>query len=154
MKIHSTRFGELEVDSATVLEFAKGIPGFASCKCFHLFHEDSDDPIVHWLQSVDEPDVAIPVVPSTAFNIHYEITLTDEETAALAVTDPADLVVLVVISEGRAKIPVPALERANINPHVTNPILLNTVTRRGLQKSLSDVEYEITIRAGVADSEK
>jgi len=147
MKISSTRFGELEAEPDSVLEFPRGLPGFPKCTRFHLFHEEKDDPMVFWLQSLDDPEVSIPVVQPARFNISYEIELSDEETELLAVENPADLAIIVVISEGRSRVPLPNLKRVNINPHVTNPIIIDTRSRRGMQKALSDIQYGVTIRA-------
>lgn len=69
MKLSTTRFGILDVPEETVVTFPEGIPGFAS-KRFVVFRHD-ETPIIEWLQSLDEPDVALMTVEPTDFFPDY-----------------------------------------------------------------------------------
>ena len=57
MKVATTRFGEVEVPDDTLITFPEGLPPFEGKRYILLHREDS--PMIEWLQSVEEPDVAL-----------------------------------------------------------------------------------------------
>jgi flagellar assembly factor FliW len=123
-----TRFGPLEIDPQTVLEFPQGLPGFEQCIRYKLLHEDRVDPQVMWLQSLDDADLVFSVIEAERLGLNYQIALTDEEEALLALKSPQDAVLLLILSrpeDGSA--PVAANTRA--------PLVINPLSRKGLQKA-------------------
>jgi flagellar assembly factor FliW len=142
MKINSTSFGTHEIDPDSILTFPQGIPGFENCTRFKLFHEDKAQPVVHWLQSIDDPNVAFSVVDPAKFGLNYEITLTDEEAAQLRVVNTADVAVMLIAYKPQAG----AAAGANISANINGPILINTRARLGMQKVLVGLEADVTLK--------
>jgi flagellar assembly factor FliW len=60
MKINTIQFGELEFDAANTISFAGGILGFETLKSFLLIK--ADDQLFYWLNSVESPEIAFPMV--------------------------------------------------------------------------------------------
>lgn len=60
MKINTIQFGELEFDAANTISFAGGILGFETLKNFLLIK--ADDQLFFWLNSVERPEIAFPMV--------------------------------------------------------------------------------------------
>jgi flagellar assembly factor FliW len=141
MKINSTRFGTHEIDPESILTFPQGIPGFENCTRFKLFHEDKAQPVVHWLQSIDDPNVSFSVVDPAKFGLNYEITLTDEEVKQLSVENTGDIAVMLIAYKPQA-----GTAGANVSANINGPILLNTRTRLGMQKVLVGLEADVTLK--------
>ena len=98
---------------------------------------------MHWLQSIDEPDVAFSVVDPASFGLNYEFVLTDEEEQLLKMESVDDIAVLLIAYK-----PEPdAASKANINANINGPIVLNTRTRLGMQKVLVGLEADITLKS-------
>lgn len=140
IRIESPRFGTLEISPERVIEFPAGLPGFEDAKRFSLFHPEGDDPKYFVLQSLDIPDLAFHVTDPSRLGFTYEIALSDEESAAIGMKDPAETVVAVILAKNGTG--AGALQ-ANLNA----PLIINMATRKGLQHVFSRLDYQITLRS-------
>ncbi|MGB0128117.1 MAG: flagellar assembly protein FliW [Rhodocyclaceae bacterium] len=143
MKVDSPRFGPLEVEQDDVIEFPEGLPGFEHCKRFSLFHEAGGQPIVYTLQSLDDPEVALPVADPAQFGFHYELTLEDSDVAMLEVGSADDVAVAVVLRRNGCADDAGA---GAISANVMAPLVINTRTRRGKQQPISKLGFDVTFR--------
>ena len=144
MKFHSTQFGLQEVDPESILTFPKGMPGFEGSTRYKLFHDDQEQQIVvHWLQSIDEPDVAFALVDPAVFGLNYEFVLSDEEEQLLKMESVDDIAVLLIAYKPQPD----ADSKANINANINGPVVLNTRSRIGMQKILVGLEADITLKS-------
>jgi flagellar assembly factor FliW len=143
MKFHSTQFGTQEIDPESILTFPKGMPGFENCTRYKLFHEDKEQPVVHWLQSIDDPNVAFSVVDPAVFGLNYEFVLSDEEERLLQMESVEDIAVFLIAYKQQPD----AGSKANINANINGPIVLNTRTRIGMQKVLVGLQADITLKS-------
>jgi len=85
LTIDSTRFGQVEIDPDSVVEFPHGLIGFESRR-FALVARDVDAEFL-WLHSVDDPALAIPVTDPRRFFSSFELELADEERERLGLSD-------------------------------------------------------------------
>lgn len=144
MKFHSTQFGMQEVDPESILTFPKGMPGFEGSTRYKLFHDDQEHQVVvHWLQSIDEPDVTFALVDPAVFGLNYEFSLTDEEEQLLKMESVDDIAVLLIAYKPQPD----ADSKANINANINGPIVLNTRARLGMQKVLVGLEADVTLKS-------
>ena len=60
LTVESTRFGTLEIKPEAVLSFPRGLIGLGGSR-YALLSTDPDSPF-SWLHSVEDPDLALPVV--------------------------------------------------------------------------------------------
>lgn len=60
MKINTFQFGELEFDDDRIIIFSEGIFGFEHLKKYLLIYPKDD--LFHWLNSIEEPDIAFPLM--------------------------------------------------------------------------------------------
>lgn len=141
MKIKSKFLGEQRVDPDTIIFFPKGIPGFEDQTRFKLFHQE-DNPIIFWLQSVDDEDLTFSAANPVDFNINYSFILTDEEQALLELGSPDELAVLILLrtDENDEESGKPAIKGS-----IKSPILINVNSRKGIQKVLVQIEQSITL---------
>lgn len=152
MIVNSTRLGQMEVDPNSVITFPRGVPGFENSVQWKLFHEEGDSGypkagVVLLLQSLNDPDVTLPVADPALFGLHYQFVLSDSEIAELQLADPEDLVVMVVLNQ-RNKVPQsgPNVPVENVNANITAPILLNVKSRIAMQKIFLGPEARVEYR--------
>lgn len=142
MKITSPVIGEVEVSPDRIIEFPSGLPGFETSRQFTLLHpEGNDAPNIFVLQGVDDPEVTFTVTTPDVLGLNYEFTLTDDEVATLQLGNAEDVSVLLIVrsnDEGSATAP-----QAN----VMAPLVINTATRRAVQKIIGRVDTSVTLRA-------
>jgi flagellar assembly factor FliW len=96
LAIESTRFGRVEIDPETVIEFPDGLIGLGGSR-YALLANDPDSPIV-WLHCIDDPTLSLPVTDPQRFFSGYQVELTDEDAERLGLDDttPVDVFVTVV----------------------------------------------------------
>jgi flagellar assembly factor FliW len=95
---------------------------------------------VFYLQSLEDPDVQLPVVNPDSYQVNYECVLSDEEAGTLQIEDPSDIAVLVTVARAGEK-------DGGIHANFMGPIMLNTNKRIGLQKQLNRFSGNVVIRA-------
>jgi flagellar assembly factor FliW len=84
--IDSTRFGRIEVAPGSAIEFPNGLIGFDS-RAFTLVARDEQDAFL-WLQSLEDPALALPVTDPRRFFAGFALTLGEGEAERLGLTDP------------------------------------------------------------------
>ncbi|WP_431067201.1 flagellar assembly protein FliW [Methylotuvimicrobium sp.] len=141
MEIKSKFLGEQRVDPDTIIVFPKGIPGFEDQTRFKLFHQE-DNPIIFWLQSVDDEDLTFSAANPVDFNINYSFVLTDEEQTLLELSSPDELAVLILLHTDEND---EESGKPTIKGSIKSPILINVNSRKGIQKVLVQVEQSITL---------
>jgi flagellar assembly factor FliW len=93
--IESSRFGRVEVDPETIIEFPDGLIGLGGSR-YALLARDAETPFL-WLHSLDDPDLALPVTNPHRFFDGFAVELTDEDAERLGsdAGAPADVYVTV-----------------------------------------------------------
>ncbi|MGR3219387.1 MAG: flagellar assembly protein FliW [Candidatus Anammoxibacter sp.] len=136
MEIRTAKFGKLEIDNETVINFPNGIPGFEKCNKYKLFHDRDKDvkgeQPCFWLQSLDDPELAFQTIDAATLGSNYELTLTDEETNLLKLEKAEDVAVLLLTSKNDN----PQDGEPNIKVHMTTPLVINLKSTIGFQKIL------------------
>ncbi|MBM4359839.1 MAG: flagellar assembly protein FliW [Deltaproteobacteria bacterium] len=122
IRIEGTRFGAVEVDEGTVIEFPNGLVGFPAETRFVLL-ERSGGKLVGYLQSLATPSLAFPVMDGATFEAYPDPSA--EELAGSVGLECADLAVLVIVSVN----PQTRFLQANL----LAPLLVDVVSRVGAQ---------------------
>lgn len=144
MRIESHALGTIEVADDKVIEFPDGLPGFEGSKRFAMVHEEGAGSSVFLLQSADDAAVTFSITVPEALGVNYEFSLTDAETEMLALERPEDaLVAIIVRKDDEAESPASAGLKANFMA----PLVINVAARRGLQKIISKLGCDVTLRA-------
>jgi flagellar assembly factor FliW len=95
LTIDTTRFGPLEIAGEAVIEFPTGLIGLGGSRYALLANDDSA--AIVWLQSIDDPSLALPVANPWQFFTDYEVKLSDSEANRIGITDPAAADVYVTV---------------------------------------------------------
>ena len=140
MDIKSKFLGNQQIDPETIITFPVGIPGFEDKTRFKLFHQENN-PIIYWLQSVDDEDLTFSVASPTLFNINYSFLLTDEEEALLQLDNIEDLTFLILLHTDKDQ----ETQKPMIKGSIKSPLLINSVSKLGIQKPLIQIEQSITL---------
>jgi flagellar assembly factor FliW len=100
MLLTSTRFGSVEVPDDAIVEFPSGLVGLGGSRYALLARDDAEQFL--WLQSIDDPDLALPVVNPWDFFPHYELELTQQDADRVGAARPehTSLYVTVRAAEG------------------------------------------------------
>ena len=133
MRVRTHRFGDVEIDADTVLYFPRGLLGLDECRRWCLLHHE-EAAHLDWLQSVDDPDVALLLANPDDLFPDYDVHV-----------DPEDIVLLELDEAlGHSTTP-PVVMRVVIRPeddaqtfviNASAPILFNLANRRGMQLAL------------------
>ena len=124
LTIDSTRFGRVEIDPDTVIEFPDGLIGLGGSR-YALLTNDPGGPLM-WLHCIDDPSLSLPVTEPHRFFSDYRVELTDEDGDRLGLDDetPVDVYVTVVaaaeLSDFTANQKAPILVRGGRGHQVIN----------------------------------
>lgn len=138
MEIKSSFFGNQTIDPNTIISFPNGIPGFEDQTRFKLFHQEGDNSLIFWLQSLDDESLAFSVAQPAVFNINYNFVLNDAEEAMLGIENAADTLILIILHKDES-------DQPTIKGSIRSPLVINSAKRIGLQKVLVQVEQSITL---------
>ncbi len=119
MKINTKIFGEIEIADEKIVTFENGIIGFPEMKRFALLHDEEKgtDVGIRFLQSLDEPAFAMPVMNPLIVKPDYNPEVEDQLLAELGEISPDDLLVLVTVS-------IPGdIQKMSVN--LQGPIVIN-----------------------------
>ena len=124
MTLQTKVFGEVTIEEEKIITFPGGIIGFPDLTQFTLLH-DEDDGIatIHWLQSLQEPGFAMPVMDPLFVKEDYNPEIEDELLKVLGEWKQDELLVLVTVS-----VP-PELEKMTVN--LKGPIIINGANKIG-----------------------
>lgn len=139
MEIKSSFFGEQIIDPSTIISFPNGIPGFEDQTRFKLFHQEGDNPLIFWLQSINDESLVFSVAQPSAFKINYAFVLSDAEEAMLGIEHTSDVLILIILHKDLES------GQPTIKGSIRSPLVINSAKRIGLQKVLAKVEQSITL---------
>lgn len=137
MKINTKIFGEIEISEDKVITFQDGIIGFPDLKRFALLHDEErgTNAGIRFLQSLEEPGFAMPVMNPLDVKPDYEPEVDDELLAAAGRVTPDNILVLVTVS-------IPGdLTRMSVN--LQGPFIINIEENRGCQLILESGNYPV-----------
>ena len=136
MTLQTKVFGEVTIEEEKIITFPGGIIGFPELTQFTLLH-DEDDGIatIHWLQSLQEPGFAMPVMDPLFVKEDYNPEIEDELLKVLGEWKQDELLVLVTVS-----VP-PELEKMTVN--LKGPIVINGANRKACQVIVEGDVYNV-----------
>ncbi len=136
MRILTKVFGEIEIDDEKIIHFPKGIIGFPDLTEFTLVHdEEKGTDSIHWLQSLQEPAFAMPVMDPLIVCPDYNPEADDELLDAIGEIKPDELLVLVTVT-------VPSdLTKMTVN--LKGPIVINAAEKKAIQIIVEGDEYKV-----------
>lgn len=140
MLIKTKHFGEIELDEDKILTFKDGIMGFEESKRFTILFDSEDEvrPSISWLQSCDEPALALPVINPLLAKADYNPIVDDEVLEPLGDLNDENLVILLTLT-------VPS-DITKMTTNLKAPIIINADNRTGCQVVVENQDYEIKFK--------
>lgn len=131
MKTIQSRFGEIEYDPHNVLTFPEGLIGFEDLRQFVVMPNKKEG-LLFWIQSVEDPDVALVLTDPTNFFLTYKIIPEEDERTKLEITtdDACYSLVVVTVSPER-----------EVTFNLMAPILFSPKSNRAIQVILEKSGY-------------
>ena len=86
--VQTSRFGELEITPEQIVEFPAGLIGLGGAA--YTLVNRGDDAAFSWLQSIDDPDLAIPVTDPWRFFDDFVVEIADSDADRIGIEDALD----------------------------------------------------------------
>ncbi len=136
MTLQTKVFGEVTIEEEKIITFPGGIVGFPDLTQFALLHDEEDGiETIHWLQSVQEPAFAMPVMDPLLVKEDYNPEVDDELLKILGDWEHDELLVLVTVTVPQE------LEKMTVN--LKGPILINGKNRKACQVIVEGEEFKV-----------
>lgn len=137
MKINTRIFGEIEIADEKILVFENGIIGFPDLKRFALLHDEEKGTGagIRFLQSIEEPGFAMPVMDPFLVKEDYAPEVDDELLAGLGRLTEENLLVLVTVTVPRD------LTKMTVN--LQGPIIINVDECKACQMIVEGNAYPV-----------
>lgn len=137
MKVNTRVFGEIDIAEDKILRFPNGIIGFPEMTDFALIHNSEKESVcaVRWLQSMQEPEFAMPVMDPLAVVPDYNPEVEDELLKPIGELDPDSVLVLVTMTVPKD------ITKMTIN--LQAPIVINADERKACQIIVDTEKYPV-----------
>ena len=137
MKIKTRVFGEIEVDDNKIIHFPAGIIGFPQMTDFALLYDEDKgkDTPIHWLQSIQEWQFAMPVMNPLLVTGDYNPEVEDNFLIPLGDVNEEDTLVLVTVTVPKE------ITRMSVN--LQAPIIINANSRKAIQIIVNPDKYPV-----------
>lgn len=137
MKIETRIFGTVDIDEAKIIHFTKGIVGFPELTEFALIHDEEKGPksAIRWMQSIQEPNFAMPVIDPLVVAPDYNPMVDDELLKGIGEIKEDNILVLVTITVPKK------IEDMSMN--LQAPFVINAEERKATQVIVDTEKYPV-----------
>ena len=132
-KVHTVRFGEIEVDEEKIVHFKDGIPAFEEEHEFLIIPYDDESPY-YFMQSLQTPELAFLITTPFIFFPEYVIEIDDETVKELSIKNQEDVMLysLITIPNGSVRY---------MTANLLAPVVLNTDNMQAKQIVMEKTRY-------------
>lgn len=134
MKVKTGRFGELTIDANEIITIKNGIFGFPNDTRFCLV-DPADDTLILWLQSLDNPEVAFPLLEPKIFKTDYSVRLSGSELRELELDNINQSAVFSILT-------IPS-DITQMTANLKAPLVINLKRQVARQVVLQENEYQL-----------
>jgi flagellar assembly factor FliW len=138
VEVVTSRFGKIEVPPERIFFFPRGLIGFEHLKKYALL-DSAKGPSIQWLQALDDPETAFLVSKPSTYIPTFELKIWESD-ASQTLSEGVDLdelETLAILHVDRAK--------NLLHIHVQAPLLLEPVSRKGVQVITDAEQSTVTI---------
>ena len=136
MILNTAKFGEVEIEDDRIFDFVMPVIGFNDLTKFAIL-DFNNESVFKWLQSIENPSLAFPIVSVYSLDIDYSVDVPDNAVDLLKIDSVESLLVMNI-----ASIPQDNPQGATIN--MLAPIIFNIDKLLAGQIILSGSGYEIS----------
>lgn len=137
MRVDTKWFGTIEIGEDKIITFDKGIIGFDEYKRFTIIYdvEKSDSKTIMWLQSLDDENMALPVMNPEVIMEDYAPLVEDSLLQPLGSVNDEDILILVTLT-------VPS-DVTKMTTNLKAPIIINTTNLKAIQIIAENENYTV-----------
>ena len=136
MQITTRVFGEVTIDDDKIIHFPGGIIGFPDLQDFALIHdEEKGTDTIHWMQSLQEPAFAMPVMDPLIVCPDYNPEVDDELLNNIGEIVPEEFLVMVTVTVPKD------IKKMTVN--LKGPMVINATQRKATQVIVEGDEYPV-----------
>lgn len=141
MLVKTKHFGEINLEDDKIITFNNGIMGFEEFKNYTILYDikEGGRSNISWLQSLDEPSLALPVIYPYLVKPDYNPTVEEEFLKPLGEITEENLVILLSLT-------VPS-DITKMTANLKAPFIINSDTRKGCQLIVENQDYEVKYNA-------
>lgn len=132
--IQTGRFGQLTISEQEIIQIPQGILGFPELKRFCLV-DPADDTLILWLQSLENPEIAFPVLEPKVFRTEYAVRLSAAELRELKLENINQSAVFSILT-------IPS-DATQMTANLKAPIVINLKAQLARQVVLQENEYSV-----------
>ena len=136
MKLNTLRFGEIDIEDSLIFDFELPIIGFDSLTKFVILDTNTET-LFKWLQSIEDPALAFPIISVAALDFDYTIDIPDNVVEKLEIQNVESLLVMNITS-------IPQNDPKGTTINLLAPLILNLDNRKAGQVVLSGSGYDIS----------
>ncbi|MGN0161840.1 MAG: flagellar assembly protein FliW [Lachnospiraceae bacterium] len=137
MLIKTKCFGEVDIAEDKIIHFEHGLLGFDEFKDYTILFDSEKDAsaakTIMWLQSMEEPAFALPVVDPFILSESYDPVVEDELLSSIGKVSEEDLLILVTLT-------VPS-DLTKMTANFKAPIIINAGSLKGVQMIAENEDY-------------
>jgi flagellar assembly factor FliW len=127
MLVTTSRFGQVQSSQEEVIIFPQGLIGFEASRHW-LIVPDPDNSDVAWLQSIAQPQVALPLISPRKFVPEYKASIPNRQLVPLQLRSTDRVYVLTVVSKSGK----------TLTTNLRSPIIVNLTKRLACQVITND----------------
>lgn len=137
MKVNTRIFGEIDIAEEKIITFPSGIIGFPELTQFALIHDEEKGvgAGIRWLQSMQEPAFAMPVMDPLLVKEDYNPEVNDELLEPAGNINVDNMLVLVTVT-------VPS-DITKMTVNLRGPIVINAEEKKACQIIVDGEEYPV-----------
>jgi len=138
MNITTKQYGNVEIEESQIINFEEGLPGYPTLKKYVILKSTETKSLCCYLQSLDDPNVSLPITVPFVFFPDYKPEISDEDFKKIDITDTTGAQNLSVFNV----LVVPTqVKETTIN--LKAPIVINEKTKKGGQFFATNKEYGV-----------
>lgn len=136
MLVKTKFFGEVDLPEEKILTFDRGLIGLSDYKQYTILYDvEKEETNICWLQSVDEPTLALPIIKPLLVKEDYNPVVEDELLTHIGELTEENLVIFLTMT-------VPS-DITQMSVNLKAPIIINADTRKATQIMVENQDYEV-----------
>ena len=132
--VYPLKYKVFTIPEETILQFPAGLIGFPALKTFRLF-EPADGYPLKFLQAVGHEDISFTCIDVVAIKPDYEVPMSDADAQSLAIEEPADALILALLS-------IPE-DPSRMTANLAGPLVVNVKTLQARQIVLNIDQFPL-----------
>ncbi len=136
MLIKTKCFGEVDIADEKIITFDSGLLGFEEYKKYTILYDvECEEDAISWLQSVEEPGLALPIISPLIVKPDYDPVVEDSLLDSLGTITEDNMAIFVTLN-------VPS-DLTLMSCNLMAPIVINADSKKGIQVIAENKDYPI-----------